>query len=354
MYKCETCKYSTNRKFNLQLHNERKISCKNTNLQNVNPTLQNVNPTLQFVNPTLQNVNPNNEDEKLIEDLQLNKEYILNSKLYCDKCTTYFSSKHSLMRHHSTCSGVNKLTCPICLKTFLSRQGRCAHKTIQCVPPEHNNQANVIGDNNTVNNNFGKIVNNNINHNHNVQYNQFGDQDLSFLLKNNDLIHKTNQFSKQGMYGFIGMMDDIYLNPFFPENHCIIKNTERGSMVQIRCNENDPQDMQYREFEDIKEELVNSLKEYLELYNLDLVKQNAKLVKGSKEIERITKFLKMYLCLDGETLSFLSKFGIPEDYEMDEEEKIKNNKKFDKAALLRIFQKTQIILKDNIKLLKSR
>jgi len=84
------------------------------------------------------------------------------------------------------------------------------------------------------------------------------------------------------------------------------------------------------------------------------VKQNAKLVKGSKEIERITKFLKMYLCLDGETLSFLSKFGIPEDYEMDEEEKIKNNKKFDKAALLRIFQKTQIILKDNIKLLKSR
>ena len=59
MYKCETCKYSTNRKFNLQLHNERKISCKNTNLQNVNPTLQ-------FVNPNYQNIN-------IIEDLQLKK-----------------------------------------------------------------------------------------------------------------------------------------------------------------------------------------------------------------------------------------------------------------------------------------
>ena len=58
------------------------------------------------------------------------------------------------------------------------------------------------------------------------------------------------------------MIDEIYMNKDKPENNTILKLQERGDGVYIRNND----DWEYREFEDIRDNLVSSLDKYFDIY----------------------------------------------------------------------------------------
>jgi hypothetical protein len=92
MLRCSFCNYITDRKFNLQRHNNNKhyeILEKQQLLENeqkVNPNEQKVNPNEQKVNPNEQKVNPNT--------------------LYCNKCNKLYKTLKHLSNHEKKCNKV--------------------------------------------------------------------------------------------------------------------------------------------------------------------------------------------------------------------------------------------------------
>ena len=127
MYECETCGYQTKRSFNFNLHTNRKVPCKpKVVIESVN---ENVNKS-ENVN---KNVNKNvNESGKV----NIQSTGIDDKSKQCLKCNKWFPTNQNLNRHSKICTGVDALTCPICLKTFRTRSAKSRHKSkkVQCVP----------------------------------------------------------------------------------------------------------------------------------------------------------------------------------------------------------------------------
>ena len=59
------------------------------------------------------------------------------------------------------------------------------------------------------------------------------------------------------------MVDEMYLYKRKPENNTIIKPSDRGDGLHIRNND----DWEYREYEDIKNDIVSSLDRYIDMYH---------------------------------------------------------------------------------------
>ena len=131
---CETCGYSSNRKYNLELHQRSPNACEKrlkrlsneTVCQNVNENGQNVNAGCQKVNANVnvgcQNVNVGCQ----------NVNVTIEHPNKCKKCNKILSSKRNLDRHDKNCSG-NPLQCPICKVSFTTRQGKYQHmKNVKC------------------------------------------------------------------------------------------------------------------------------------------------------------------------------------------------------------------------------
>jgi len=159
MLRCSFCNYITDRKFNLQRHNNNKhyeILEKQQLLENeqkVNPNEQKVNPNEQKVNPNEQKVNPNT--------------------LYCNKCNKLYKTLKHLSNHEKKCNKVDNLTCSKCMLSFTTKQAKSRHiKADKCkarsiiharTPNVQNITNNNITNNHiqnaeTINNNF--IINN--------------------------------------------------------------------------------------------------------------------------------------------------------------------------------------------------
>jgi hypothetical protein len=253
---------------------------------------------------------------------------------------------YKLKRHNDTCKGVDSLTCHICKKTFSSRSGKSQHlRNVNCheqqvvIPPPIETVYNVNGDLiNTTNNITNNTMNNNIN-NH-IHINCFGKEDLSYLLKDNNLIHRINNYSKDGVYGLVKMIDDIYLNQEKPENNTIIKPNERGDGLYIRNND----DWEYREFEDIKDDLIKSLDKYIDIYKQVKQGNNIQLTEP-KERRRIKRFVTILLTVGGMLNEDLcNELHIDED-DIAEEEEDKMNKKFENATMDKLHKKTHFMFK---------
>ena len=143
---CETCGYSSNRKYNLELHQRSPNACEkrikrlsnethvNQKGQIVNPGGQNVNQKGQIVNPGGQIVNPSvnpsgqivNPDENIVN-------VTIKNSNKCSKCNKILSCKKSLTRHEKNCNGDNPLQCPTCKVCFTTRQGKYKHmKSVKC------------------------------------------------------------------------------------------------------------------------------------------------------------------------------------------------------------------------------
>ena len=120
-FECPYCDYKTTRKYNLQLHINRKNTCKpkedESNIQNVKMTTSGCQTDQPDVKMTTSQTEAG------------------DSKFKCSKCGKMMSSSRSLSRHEAKCNGVDSLQCPICLVRFSHRNAKNRHmKTINCTP----------------------------------------------------------------------------------------------------------------------------------------------------------------------------------------------------------------------------
>ena len=141
---CETCGYSSNRKYNLELHQRSPNACEKrlkrlnneTDDKKVNFNDKKVSPNDKKVNPE---VNP--DDKKVNPKVNPGDESLNN----CKYCNQTFSSKSYLMKHEKTCNGLNSLQCPTCKKMFRSKQSKYKHiKNVKCEFVETKDEKDIL------------------------------------------------------------------------------------------------------------------------------------------------------------------------------------------------------------------
>lgn len=215
-------------------------------------------------------------------------------------------------------------------------------KHVKCSPPTISEENNQLINNNT--NISNTQINGNVNTTNNVQnitFNSFGNENLTHLIQDKDFIHKTNTFSKKGVYGLVDIIDHIFLDPNHPENNTIIKFNERGDDVYVKSESNT---WEYREYEDVKGDFIEALNNFLKIYSKKKNELNIKLVED-KERSRIKEFMILLMTIGGIIDDDLaSELNVDDDYIVDEE---KINNKFDKATLSRLFFKSNVLFNKN-------
>jgi hypothetical protein len=310
MYECIHCGYITNIRCNFDKHKNRK-----------NPCNRSVKRSSQ---------KGGDDPQKGGDDPQIvgYKEYI------CKLCNKSLSNAYNLKRHTETCKGHDSKTCKICKLTFASTHGRFIHnKNVKCKPPiDYNNTLLHTHNNNTTNN---INTQNNINNTQNININVFGKEDLSYLLEDKDLLQKVKHYGKQGVYGLAKMIEDVHFNVERPQNHTIIKPDEYGDGVYIR---GDDQKWEFREFEDIRDELVNTLSKYIKMYTKKKNVLGVRLI-DKRERRLIEEVGYLIMTLDGDLPEALFE-ELDIDDEVNEEDVKNVTRKFDKSTMKKLHSKT--------------
>tara|TARA_B110000037_G_scaffold186981_1_gene217290 strand:- start:10907 stop:11905 length:999 start_codon:yes stop_codon:yes gene_type:complete len=131
---CETCCYSTNRKYNLELHHRSLKTC-GKRLKRHDETTTNQNGH-DFVKDTQRNGHEN--DDFFVKE---NKMVIINDDFFvksneCRFCFKSLSTKQRLISHEKMCcTKINPLQCPTCKKIFSTKQSKHQHiKAGKCIP----------------------------------------------------------------------------------------------------------------------------------------------------------------------------------------------------------------------------
>ena len=135
---CKTCGYSSNRKYNLELHQrspnacEKRLNRLNNETDGQNPTLVGQNATLIGQNATLMGQNPTLMGQNATLRGQ-NATLQSDNEFNCNVCNKKLSCFRSLNRHLKICKGVNSLQCPTCKKTFSNSGAKSRHtKNVKC------------------------------------------------------------------------------------------------------------------------------------------------------------------------------------------------------------------------------
>ena len=230
MLTCSFCKYTTNKKFNLDRHqiNKHSIEIMNkirssNNGQNVSPNGQNVNPNGQNVNPNGQNVNPNGQN------VNPNIENVSPSNLICKQCNKIYKTEKHLIEHEKKCNRIDNLTCPKCMISFTCRQGKNKHiKRNNCeaksifnarIP----NKQNI----NTQINNSCNYTNIDSQQNNIININNYGNERLDYM----DYDKYLEIFKK--FYDIPSVLiKEIHFNNNFPENNNIKYNDQKTALIK--------------------------------------------------------------------------------------------------------------------------
>ena len=180
-HKCDFCKYKTDRKYDLKRHRFRihkyeiYINAdKNIMCAKVHPLGEKVHPLGEKVHPLCEKVHP---------------EFI------CKKCNKIYMSNRYLVNHEKNCKGVDDLTCPRCMISFTTKQGKSNHiKRNNCkprsiiharTPNEYNidkSKKNIHQNIEQLTNNIETQNNNNIEtQNNNFIINNYGYERLDYL-----------------------------------------------------------------------------------------------------------------------------------------------------------------------------
>jgi len=333
MYYCDHCSYITNRKGNYERHVNKKYKCCDSE-QKVDYYKQ----------------NSDNSKQKNC-DLVKNKTQNVNN---CDKCNRSLSSRQRLISHQKICNGLSKLQCEKCHKYFKSSSSKSKHKkNVKCnpsppspPPPESDyiDQKNVVSNitNNTnnidnSNNNDNCIINtqnNNCNIIHVHQYNSFGSvkdiENLSNFLRNEEgikLLDRMKEYGKKKIYGIREMQNDIFFNKKNPESFNIIKPGKYGTDVRIR---NEDGEFEIREFEDVRENILDYFEKFIEEFNLIRKEYDIKF-KDDESRMLVKEYLNIMNRLD---------VYIPDDLKdalsmnyLEDDESLEKYRKFDKISL---------------------
>ena len=141
---CETCGYSSNRKYNLELHQRSPNACEKRLKRPNNETSRN------NVGENGNNVggNENNVGDKgnNVGDCINDKNTTNFTSNSCKKCKKSFSTYKYLLKHEEKCKGItNPLQCPTCKKVFSSRFTKYEHiKNVKCEFVEIKDEKDVL------------------------------------------------------------------------------------------------------------------------------------------------------------------------------------------------------------------
>tara|TARA_Y100000389_G_scaffold174227_1_gene184008 strand:+ start:20 stop:1021 length:1002 start_codon:yes stop_codon:yes gene_type:complete len=323
IYECNHCGYITPHHYNFIRHQNRKIPCRRT---------------IQDDQSNGQNDHDLGQND---HDLGQNDHDIERNIYQCKKCYKILSCKKRLISHENVCYGVDSKTCPRCFKVFSSVSGKNNHmRNVKCNPPPQTEQsASTI--NNITNNNITNNTTNNITNN--IQINVFGKENLDYLLNDTNIILKLKSFGKGGIYAFAKILDDVHFNKDKPENTTLIKPDEFGNGVMIM---NEDKEWEYRDFEDVRGDLLQTIVKYFRAYNEVKNKQEIKLVE-KKEKEIIKNCAYELIALEGSIpINLFEELDMnDDDIEEDEDEIRKKIRKFDKSTMKNIHHRTSLNFK---------
>ena len=136
IFKCKYCNYTSNRNYNVKMHqfnkhyNEiQKDDINSITEQTVNYSEQKVNYSEPIVNYPEQNVN------YLEQTVNYSEEKVKIEEFFCKKCNKKYLTKKHLINHEIKCNGLDKLTCPKCMFHFTTIQAKSFHiKRNNCKP----------------------------------------------------------------------------------------------------------------------------------------------------------------------------------------------------------------------------
>jgi hypothetical protein len=206
----------------------------------------------------------------------------------------------------------------ICHKRFANRHSKSHHITKgRCKSLIDDNQVSILNNNNV---------------------NTFGNEDLSYLLEDGKLLQKLKEYGKKGIYGLADIVKEIHCNKEQPQNNTIVKPLDYGDGVYIMGDE---KEWEYREFEDIRDTMIETVSNYFGKYN----EMKDKL--GVKLTDRRERWIIKGLCysllgMNGDIPDDLFEELEIDDAKVEEEEnKIKTMlRKFDKATMTKLHEYT--------------
>jgi hypothetical protein len=349
VYACKRCNYTTTVKCNYDRHISRKNPCKtnvytiigngNEPVQNINVSGQNINISEQNINDPGQNINDSGQNINDSGTVVLPNKHPTS---ICNKCNKTFSNKR-IQEHQRKCDGLNSKQCKNCKKMFSFWQSKHAHnKNVKCKnyepppppPPQQSINNHIHAE--TI---HDLTINNNIN---NVVVNLFGKEDTKYLLNDENILQQLIKYAKKNMYGFADIIKQIHCNNDEPENNTIIKPHEYGDGVYIMGEGNK---REYREFEDVRDTLINSVNRFVEVCEDKRIDGNIRF-NDKKERYFIKQLCIKLLSIGGDVpLNLMEELQIKvkDNDDLDKD----NIRKFDKATMVKLHEFTQANYKKN-------
>ena len=343
LYTCSTCQYSTHVKCNFERHYNRKKPCilkktvvndnisQNNDKHNVGSNCPGVVSNCPGVVTKCQDVVSTNQHN----DIEKDKSYT------CKKCNRTLSSNRRLKYHETNCNGLSKLHCPHCKILFTSRYNKNYHlRTGKCKSSVNENNNENTKEHKITNNTNNEIVlnvenskdvTNNIDKSNHVHVNIFGKENIDYLLNDPNILQRLKSYGKEHVYGLASIVKQIHCNEEQPQNNTIVKPLEYGDGMYIRNDENE---WCFREYEDIRDVLIDSVSKYFVKYNEVKNSHNVKL-KDDREARFIRTLCYILLSLSGSIPDDLSEeLNINYSKIEDGENKIKDYlRKFDRANM---------------------
>ena len=345
LYKCDNCRYTTQRACDLRRHQARKYPCnRHSKDKGCNPTIGNY--VKEDCNPVTIN---NRENGDPVTDGSIPVRNACNPVkgnrpvriFQCQKCKKILSSKRQLGYHESKCDGLVPKQCRICLKIFSTRQGKYEHmKYVKCSPPPSTSESasapstsgvNIQGDHNTVNN--ISVTNNVTNHNINIVRNDFykiSEEDIDRIVEKlgeKEYFKLIMSNLDMGKYAIPRTVESIYFNDKFPDLQTIKKERRNDKMVDVYVGEGR---WEKRMIDDIFKLVVRRVEEYHSKYFRHLEEKYKNVPVGSVRWKQLMRPIKSFgncmLWYDGFRGDAIECLGIELNYPDEEDPEIEKER----------------------------
>ncbi len=242
MYTCQACSYTTSRKDAFIRHQTSNKHTRNVshntdhNSHNINIPPENVVPKPENVVPKPENVVPNQENVvPNQENVVPNQDFVPPSH-QCQKCNKLYKTKEYLLSHEKTCTGIDSLTCPTCMKMFANRKTKSKHiKRNKCKPVsifEAENVKSIINNNTNQSYNNNSLNTTNNNYTTNIYIHDYGKERVDYLL-NYDYFYDIVRIPNNNI--LVKYLKCKNFNPKFPENHCIKYENRSFKVKENNC-----------------------------------------------------------------------------------------------------------------------
>jgi hypothetical protein len=234
LFNCDNCDYQTTRKYNLDLHYKRLTPCKLTKQKKNTSTDVKIeciiDPSKIMDDPSKIMDDPSkimDDPSKIMDDPS---KIMDDPSFQCSKCNKLFTRKDNIKKHEKKCDGYDKKQCKICLRMFVTAQGKHEHiKYVKCKPPA-STSSSTINNINNIQNNDNRVTNNiqNI-----IIRLEFGKENIEKLLEELDYDKVMKKIVVKGNVGYVDAFDKIYFNSDHPENQTIKKVRKKENLVDI-------------------------------------------------------------------------------------------------------------------------